>query len=280
MGLADAGKRELLARKSNDELLEMWGRRADYPPDTAAVLESLLSERGIAYEGGADERAARRVGEFRDLTGLAALLKGSLGVYMVVAMAGLWSGWMEIDILQRVVDGATVSEAEAAASDSRQALMGGLYLLAMIVTGVFFLRWTYLANRNARALGATGLEFTPGWAVGWYFVPVAWLWKPYQALKETFKASHPDFRDNWGQAPSPGMLPVWWTLWIISNYVGQAVFRVTLQAETVDAFLASSWITWVSDALDLPLGVAVIVLVAELQSRQSEKRRRLASVVV
>jgi hypothetical protein len=45
---ADSGKRQLLARKSNDELLDLWKRRDDYPPDTAAVLQALLSDRGIA----------------------------------------------------------------------------------------------------------------------------------------------------------------------------------------------------------------------------------------
>lgn len=74
-----------------------------------------------------------------------------------------------------------------------------------------------LSNRNARALGATGMELTPGWAIGWYFVPVATLWKCYQALKEAFKASHPDFADNWREAPRPSILPRWWTLWVIAT---------------------------------------------------------------
>jgi hypothetical protein len=214
---------------------------------------------------------------FRDLSGLTAVLKASLGVYMAIAAIGLWSGWLEIEILQRAASGVSVSEAEASASDSRQAVLGGLYLLVFVATGVLFLRWTYLANRNARSLGVTGMQFTPGWAVGWYFVPVATLWKPYQALKETFKASHPDFVQDWRHAPHPGILPLWWTLWIISNFVGQAVFRSALRADTVDQLLASSWITFASDALDLPLGIVAIAVVAKLQTWQSEKHRRYAS---
>ncbi len=214
---------------------------------------------------------------FRDLSGFAAVLKASLGVYMAIAAIGLWSGWLEIELLQRAASGMSVSEAEAAASDSRQALLRGLYLLVFVITGVMFLRWTYLSNRNARSLGAAGMQFTPGWAVGWYFVPVAWLWKPYQALKETFKASHPDFTQDWQHAPHPSILPLWWTLWIISTFVQQAVFHSALRADTANELLASSWIAFVSDALDLPLGIVAMAVVAKLQTWQSEKRRRLAA---
>ncbi len=202
---------------------------------------------------------------FRDLTGLSTLLKGSLVVYMALAAIGLWSGWLEIELLQRVQGGSVVTEAEAAANDSRQALIAGLRIAIFLVTALIFLRWTYLSNRNARILGATDMEFTPGWAVGWYFVPIAFLWKPYQALKEIFKASHPDYAEDWRQAPHPGILPLWWTLWILSTFVDQAVFRTALRAETIDYLLVSSWLTFVSDALSLPLGIVVIVLVSKLQ---------------
>jgi len=215
--------------------------------------------------------------DFRKLTGLSTLLKGSLAVYMGIAAIGLWSGWLEIELLHRAANGAAVSEAEAVASDSRQALLGGLYFVIFLVTGVIFLRWTYLANRNAHSLAATDLDFTPGWAVGWYFIPIATLWKPYQALKETFKASHPDYGEDWRRAPHPGLLPLWWTLWILSTFVGQAVFRAALRANSVDELLASSWLTFVSDALDLPLSIVVILLVSKLQEWQLAKHQHVAS---
>lgn len=214
---------------------------------------------------------------FRDLTGLSALLKAGLGASMAVAVIGLWSGWLEVDLLQRIVDGASVTEADIAASDSRQALLGGLGFLVYLITGIMFLRWTYLSNRNARALGATGMQFTPGWAVGWYFVPVATLWKPYQALKETFKASNPDSGEDWGEAPHPTILPLWWTLWIIANFVGRVVLRTALRAETVEQILASSRIMFVSDVLDVPLGLVAIAIVGKLQNWQTEKHQRVTA---
>ena len=48
---------------------------------------------------------------------------------------------------------------------SRQALVGGLYLLFFVVTGIAFLRWIYFANYNTGSFGTTRMHFTPGWAV-------------------------------------------------------------------------------------------------------------------
>jgi hypothetical protein len=211
---------------------------------------------------------------FTDLSGLTFALKVSLGLYMAAAAVSLWSGWLEIDLLQRAASGDVVSVVEASASDSRQAFLGGLYIVAFILAGATFLRLILLSSKNARALGAAGMQFTPAWAVGWYFVPVMSIWKPYQAMKEIFKASHPDFDKDWDQAPTPAILPVWWTVWVIVNTLGQAIFRFTLRAESIDELLVSSWLTLVSDAMDLPLGVVAMVVVAKLQTLQSEKHRR------
>jgi hypothetical protein len=52
-----------------------------------------------------------------------------------------------------------------------------------------FCRWIYVASCNARAMGAVGMRFTPGWSVAWYFVPVANLWKPFQVMCEIWNAS-------------------------------------------------------------------------------------------
>jgi hypothetical protein len=96
-------------------------------------------------------------------------------------------------------------------------------------------------------------------------------------MKEIFKASHPDHTANWRSAPHPALLPVWWALWIISGVAGQAVFRLSLRAETAEELLAASRATLFSDMIDVPLGIVAIMVVAKLQGWQSDKDRRLAS---
>src|SRR5688500_18010935 len=51
-----------------------------------------------------------------------------------------------------------------------------------IAVVVFFLIWVYRAFNNLSALKPGNLEFSPGWAVGWWFIPFANLIKPFQAM--------------------------------------------------------------------------------------------------
>lgn len=217
---------------------------------------------------------------FRDLSTLTTVVTGALVVYLGVSCVALWSDWLELDLLYRVVHGSVVSQREAEVSDARQGLIGGIQFLLLVATAVAFLRWTYLSNGNARALGATDMEFTPGWSVGWYFVPFATLWKPYQAMKEMFQASHPDFHDDWRHAPSPGVLRVWWGFWLVSNGLGQVVLRTSLRAESIEQHLSSSRLIFAADALDVPLTLLAITVVTRLSRAQAEKHRRLWPVAM
>jgi Domain of unknown function (DUF4328) len=84
------------------------------------------------------------------------------------------------------------------------ALMGPLAFLAFVMV-VVWLVWQYRSHGNLWAVGADGLRFTPGWAVGWWFVPVAGLVMPYMVMKELWSASGAA-SDGGG----PGWLRTWW----------------------------------------------------------------------
>lgn len=95
--------------------------------------------------------------------------------------------------------------------------------LAALITAVVVSRWIYRANSNARALGAAEMAFTPGGAVGWYFVPIANFWKPYQAMREIWKANASP--SGWQRQRVSALLPCWWLL-------------------TIAAPSTAGWVTW------------------------------------
>ena len=59
-----------------------------------------------------------------------------------------------------------------------------------LITVVFFAMWIYRAAANVVAANVVGFDFTPGWAVGWYFVPFANLVQPFLAMRQIWNASH------------------------------------------------------------------------------------------
>lgn len=216
--------------------------------------------------------------QFRDPTTLCTVLKALLYLGAFMAVVCLISDTMELLMLLRVQAGEYVSEDEALFNDLRQLLVVLAYLPLYIVTAVVFLRWVYVSNKNAHALGAPEMKHTPGWSVGWFFIPIANLWKPYQAVKETYQASHPGYYEDWQNAPAPALLPAWWALWIITSILGQASFRVAMAGDTVELWMASAGLAIATETLDVPLNLIVIALVSQMQRYQLEKQNLIASM--
>ncbi len=156
---------------------------------------------------------------------------------------------------------------------TKDAITGGIGLLQVLVlvaTCIPFCMWVHRANRNAHALGAKGMQFTPGWAVGWYFIPIANLWKPYQAMKEIWQASHNP--RTWGTEPA-GLVSNWWTLWLLTNFLGNWSFRMSMRAETPQALFNSELVSLFSDVTDIALCLVAIRMLSTICRKQLEWAR-------
>ena len=88
--------------------------------------------------------------------------------------------------------------------------------------------WLHRAHTNLRDYGYE-VEYTPGWAVGWYFIPIANLFKPFQAMRELWTASH-GVGDRFG-GEAPGNLGLWWGTWIVGNILGNVSMRLSLMGD-------------------------------------------------
>jgi Domain of unknown function (DUF4328) len=80
-------------------------------------------------------------------------------------------------------------------------------LSVQVVAGVLSLVWIYRINRNAQRLTRYSLPISSGWAVGWYFVPIGALWKPFEAIEQAWQASTSP--TAWRSVPTPALLR-WW----------------------------------------------------------------------
>lgn len=104
------------------------------------------------------------------------------------------------------------------------AILGLLLSGVSIFTYVVFLVWMHAAAKNIRSFGHEGLEFTPGWAVGWWFIPFMNWVKPFQALKEIWQASDPEAigtgSQSWRASVVPGTFGVWWGTYLLGGVVG------------------------------------------------------------
>ncbi len=139
-----------------------------------------------------------------------------------------------------------------------------LQSVVFAITAVAFLRWFHGATLAARALGAAGLTISPGWAVGWFFVPIAMFWKPWQAMKKLWMASKNPC--DWAAQRTPAAIAWWWTLWLCSLGLGQIYFQLTLRGQSLAVLAQTCGL--LADLLDVPLCLVLIRLVKEIGAMQ------------
>ncbi|MCH9651487.1 MAG: DUF4328 domain-containing protein [Deltaproteobacteria bacterium] len=203
--------------------------------------------------------------DFSDLSGLTKFLRILLFLGAAVALVAAFSSFLQLDLLGR-----DYSDVEADSNDSREQLIGILQTALYLLTVIVFGRWIYKANQNVRSLGATGLRMTPGWAVGYFFVPFMNLWRPYQAMKDLWKASHDPM--VWQSSATPQITSLWWTLWLATNIVGQISFRSMLGAEGIDGLIFATRVQLLSEAIDIPLCLVAAALVSQIYRAQEASR--------
>jgi hypothetical protein len=146
-----------------------------------------------------------------------------------------------------------------------RALIGVVTLTSAVVTGFFCLKWIYRVSLNAHSL-VKGLTITPGWAIGWYFVPIALLFKPFQALKEAWQASANPLA--WRSVDTPGVLRWWWGLWLLSSVLSNISLRLGLEAKSVDMLVVTDGIDAAAAMVGIPLNLVFIQIVRRLSANQ------------
>jgi hypothetical protein len=212
--------------------------------------------------------------------GVARWTRGLLLAGAALSAVALVSDLMEVGLISRAAT-AAVTEAEAAANDSRQQLIGVLQVGVYLGTIVAFLMWFHRSHRNLSALGNDDLKYTPGWAIGGFFVPVLNLVRPVQVMREIWYGSAPSgyHRDTAlddhaarNALPTPFLVGLWWALFLITGFLGQVVFRMTLDEEATLAELkTTSQLQAVADLIDVPTALVLFVLVGRIASWQSER---------
>ena len=148
------------------------------------------------------------------------------------------------------------------------AATGVLNLLAVAAAGLAVLRWIYRTSRNAHAL-YPAMTVTPGWAVGWFFVPIANLWKPFQAVSETWQVSADPHAPE--AVPIPPVLRIWWGCWIASSIISNIDFRLSKHAETAEQLITAPWFTVAAVPVDIALTIALTTIMRRLSQMQRDR---------
>jgi Domain of unknown function (DUF4328) len=149
--------------------------------------------------------------------------------------------------------------------------IGTIDSLLSLILVVLFSVWVYRANANARALGAQGMRFSSGWAVGWFFVPIMNLFRPYQVVREIWKASDPEVSSQWDQLQTPGLVKAWWATLLVS-WIGIHLTNPSITHGLVTVLMAASAINLLAHVGSC---ILALLLVRCIHRRQEARAARV-----
>lgn len=227
----------------------------------AAAVQEVLQGRG-PIPLGQEVVAARGVG-IGSVRARSALLRGLLGLVAILAVATAISTRVEIEVLERI-EASTGSEAEAHANHLRRGALMSVGSLLFVATGITWLMWQHKAHANLRLFGARDLRFTPGWGVGWWFIPFANVVQPVRAVAELHRHS---------TAGGRGLARVgwWWTFWLAQAALAIAATALAGDAPAVADLITSDYVSVTSDLVNAAGAILAIAVVHDITTGQQAR---------
>jgi hypothetical protein len=210
--------------------------------------------------------AGRR--SLRSLEGLGRALVIVLWIGIVGDLANILVTFLEMQVLQRYRRGEAISDAEIVRALDRSGSVGLVILVLFVVSGIFWLVWQHRGQANLHAAGLDRLRFTPGWAVGWWFVPFANIVKPFQTVRELWKGS--DGSPRWWETKTWPVIGWWWAGYLVFNVLdGVASAYFADESVTVGTLITGDKISIAGDAASIGTAILAIWIVRSVSRRQS-----------
>lgn len=128
---------------------------------------------------------------------------------------------------------------------------------AIVVSGIFFLRWWHRSLKNFGLLGA-GIKGDLGWATVSWFVPIAAWFVPLQFTQQMTES---------GERPGPNLYG-WWGTWVIGNLLSRLTSRLMDNAETLADVQRGFGFAALSELLTIVSGFLLLPIMRFIQERQ------------
>jgi len=216
----------------------------------------------------------------------------ALVAVIVSDILAIGSDLLEIRLMSRLVDGDDVSLSSLDSDDLRQGVAALVVFAVFVASTVLFLRWFHRAYSNLPALRSQP-RFKRGWAIGGWFVPIMWFWRPKQIANDIWRGSDPSPRAlEFTRTEVGSLLGLWWAAWIIGGFVYTRSTLAYLNTPAASDAGISALVGDVQDArdiryaaildvvasgIDIAAAVLAILVVRALTSRELGRARLVAT---
>ena len=119
---------------------------------------------------------------------------------------------------------------------------------------------------NSLGFGAKGVKFTPGWSIGYYFIPTLNLFKPFEAMKAILQISR-DLK-GWFYQLGGQLLGWWWAAWLFSGVMTRISTKAYMKAESIIEYQAASKLSIMDEGVSIVLIIVAGTLVNTIASNE------------
>lgn len=175
---------------------------------------------------GAPPTAAPR---WRSLRGLTAALTWLFALHIVLTVLLIIGVFHHLTVLNDKDVGGLVLDTKAV--NDANSFPGAMFVLSVpVAVGILVLLiiWLYRAAKNNEALGRQNPRLGPGWAIGGWFIPIAWFVIPFIVLDDVWRGSDPSVPrgdPNWRRSSTLAAIWAWLVtavIWIVPTFIASS----------------------------------------------------------
>ncbi len=177
-------------------------------------------------------------------------------VMFALGVVSLVSGYFQYKLLTDAASGITITEEAANANDSRERMIGIIYLIANIISAITFIMWFRRAYFNLHLIDKH-LKFSEGWAAGCWFVPFVNWFRPYNIMQEMYETTKRLLSDR----QSTSFVGWWWAFWLLASISGSISFQFARNATTVDDYITYTIFDMVQSIFLIPAAILTVKVI-------------------
>ncbi len=186
-------------------------------------------------------------------------------IVLILEIFSLASSGLQYNLLRTASAGVEISYEVINANDLREQVISIIYLIGFILSGVTFIMWFRRAYFNLH-LKVDHLSYKEEWAARSWFVPFINFYQPYQIMKELYTETKNYLvnKDNSIRFElTQNLLGFWWTLWIVNGIIGQIIFRLSSNADTIPKLITTTTLSLISGVIGVGLAIVTIRVIKD-----------------
>lgn len=189
---------------------------------------------------------------------------------IALTLFGILASLSQLHVIQQIAAGLKPAAGAAEAADTRKQFVVTVDLLGYFATAIAWFFWQHRAYANLRLIGSRETEYTPGWSVGWWFVPIANLFRPYSIMAELWRrsASHNEPGQS-SDASGSSLIGGWWLCYVAATLLSRLANSYFSSAAVASDYVSAMYVSIASDVLLLVAAVLALRMIRGIARLQA-----------